>query len=361
MVKKASIVRLPPKSNLEILLARSAQASLVLLGLIGFIYALAAAEYILAPVTLGVVIGLMVGPVANKLEAHGLAPAFSASIVLLLFILTACLFLLALATPLSFWLDRLPLIWADLKLQLSEIKEPFEALNGMRDQLRELTGNEDVTVSVDEGMGVESVATLAPAFIGQILLFFASLYFFVATRHQTRTAILTLCFNRRLRWRVAHIFRDVEELVSRYLLSISIINVLEGAAVGVGLYLIGVPSAILWGSLAALTNFVVFIGPAVMVVVLLIVGLAEFDTLGGSLLPVVVYLCINLIEAQFVTPMVIGRTLAMNPFIVLLALVFWIWLWGPLGGFIAIPALLVVYAVIRNTVPGVNWGIDHSD
>ena len=95
--------------------------------------------------------------------------------------------------------------------------------------------------------------------------------------------------------------------------------------------------------------------------VLFMVGLAEFDSLAGSLLPVAVYLAINMLESQFVTPMVIGRTMTLNPFVVLLALIFWIWLWGPLGGFIAIPALLVVYAVIRNIVPGINWGVDDVD
>jgi len=183
----------------------------------------------------------------------------------------------------------------------------------------------------------------------------------VATRYQTRAAILRLCIGRRLRWRVAHIFREVEQLVSRYLLSITVINIAEGAAVGLALYLIGIPSALLWGAIAALTNFVVFIGPAIMVAILFMVGLAEFDTLGGSLLPVMVYLGINLLEAQFITPMVIGKTMTLNPFLVLLALIFWIWLWGPLGGFIAIPALLVVYAVIRNIVPGINWGVDGAE
>ena len=150
-------------------------------------------------------------------------------------------------------------------------------------------------------------------------------------------------------------------MVSRYLLSITVINIIEGAAVGVALYLIGIPSAPLWGALAALTNFVVFVGPVVMVAILFMVGLAEFDTLGASVLPVAVYLVINMLEAQFVTPMVIGRTMTLNPFVVVLALIFWIWLWGPLGGFIAIPALLVVYAVIRNIVPGINWGVDDID
>ena len=84
-------------------------------------------------------------------------------------------------------------------------------------------------------------------------------------------------------------------------------------------------------------------------------GLTEFDTLGGSLLPVAIYLAINTVEGQFVTPMVIGRAMTMNPFVVLLGLAFWIWMWGALGGFIAIPALLAIYAIVRNVLPGADW------
>ena len=125
--------------------------------------------------------------------------------------------------------------------------------------------------------------------IAQILIFLASLYFFVATRHETRAAILKLCFTRRLRWRVAHIFRDVETLVSRYLLSITLINVSEGIAVGVGFIAVGVPSAMLWGALAVVANFVVFLGPLSMTVLLFGVGLTEFDTLARRPIPPLIY------------------------------------------------------------------------
>jgi len=355
--KRAPIVRLPPKSGFEIVLTRAAQVSIVFMGTVAFFFALVVAEYILAPISLGIVIGLMLGPVANRLEARGLPSGATAIIIVLLFIVVLSLVAAAVVGPLSFWVDRLPQIWDNLRLQLTELKGPLESIKDMRNQLRDLTGGEGVTVSVDEGVGggVESVAAVAPAVIAQILLFFASLYFFVATRNKTRTAVLKLCFDRRLRWRVAHVFRDVERLVSRYLLSISLINIMEGVAVGIGLWLIGVPSAALWAAIAAVTNFVPFIGPAIMVVVLLGIGLTEFETFGGSLLPVAVYLSINVLEAQFVTPMVIGRTMTLNPFVVLLALVFWIWLWGPIGGFIAVPALLIGYAIVRNIVPGTAW------
>jgi predicted PurR-regulated permease PerM len=129
----------------------------------------------------------------------------------------------------------------------------------------------------------------------------------------------------------------------------------EGAVVGAGLYLVGVPSAALWGALAMVSNFIVFLGPLLMTIVLFAVGLTVFDTLAGALIPPLIYQVVNVLESQFVTPMVIGKTMTLNPFVVVLALVFWIWLWGPLGGFIAVPALLVAYAIISNTFPAADW------
>lgn len=357
--KQAPIVRLPPKSNIEILMTRSAQVAMIFVGFVALVFALYAAEFILAPIFLGVVIGLMLGPVATRLDMRGIPSGLSALLVLLLFLAIVASVAMMVATPLSFWVDRLPQLWSQLQRQLADLKGPMEALRNLREELKGVTGGEGVTVTVDEGVPVGSFATFAPAFAGQLLLFFASLYFFVATRRQTRETVLRLCFDRRMRWRVAHIFQDVESMVSRYLLSITVINLAEGALYGVALWIIGVPSAALWGVIAALANFVVFIGPACVAVLMFAVGLTEYDTLGASLIPVAVYLSLNTLEAQFVTPLAIGRAMTMNPFIVLLALAFWIWLWGPIGGFVAIPAVLIVYAVARNIVPGVDWLATH--
>jgi predicted PurR-regulated permease PerM len=297
----------------------------------------------------------MLGPLATRLEQRGLPPGLSAFIVFVLFIGLVGIFAAVVLTPLSLWVNQLPQIWQQLQSHLVQFQEPIASIGAAREELRKIVGGGGLTVSVDDGSPVESFATLAPALLAQILIFLASLYFFVATRHQTRAAILKLCFTRRLRWRVAHIFRDVEALVSRYLLSISLINVVEGVAVGVGLWLAGVPSAALWGALAVVSNFIVFLGPLLMTIVLFVVGLTEFDTIGGALVPPLIYQGINILESQFVTPMVVGRALTLNPFVVVLALVFWIWLWGALGGFIAVPALLICYAVIRNMFPGFQW------
>lgn len=352
---KPPIVRLPPRSNFEILLSRASQVAIVFVALIGLVVALKQGRFLLAPVALAVVIGLMFGPVATFLERRNLPPAVSALVVVLIFILAVAALALAVAQPLGFWIGRAPQIWEQLQSRLGELREPIAALQTFREELRAVAGGSELTVALEETSPLGSIAMMAPAIGAQILIFLAAFYFFVATRHETRAGILRLCLSRRLRWRTAHIFLDVERDVSTYLLSITAINVGLGVAVGLALWSIGVPSPALWGALAGLLNFVIYVGPAIMAVVLFAVGLATFDTLGASLVPPLTYLALNAVEAQFVTPMTIGRTLTLNPFVVFLALAFWLWIWGPLGGFIAIPALLIVNAAASNILPGMDW------
>ncbi|WP_053086081.1 AI-2E family transporter [Nitratireductor soli] len=340
--------------DLRAAFAYGAQAATIFVGLLAFLVMLHYARFLLAPISLAIIIGLMLGPIASRLEARNVPSSLAAIAVVLVFIVLVGTFLVAIAAPLASWAGKVPQIWSELQLQLSSLRQPLNTVKELQEQIRSATGGSKVTVSVEGGSTMADVAVLAPTLLAQLLLFFASLYFFVATRHQTRMAILKLCFDRRLRWRVAHIFRDVEYAVSDYLLSIAIINAGLGVAVGIALWLVGVPSPALWGAMAALLNFIIYIGPAVMAVVLFGVGLATFDTLTASFMPPLAYLALNAIEAQFVTPTVIGRRMTLNPFIVFLAIAFWLWMWGPIGGFIAIPALLVVYAIAGNILPGIE-------
>lgn len=356
-MKKMSVPTPPSKSDLDIALMRGAQVAVLFLGVLGFIAALQAGRFLFAPVALAVVVGLMLGPIALRLENRGVPPAFSAAAAVLIFLLVVCAVGGAIAAPLTTWAGRLPQIWSELQLQLTSLAEPLATVKSVREEIRSVTGGSEVTVSVDDGSTVQSMAVLAPTLLAQILVFFASLYFFLATRHDTRLIVLKLCSGRKLRRRVAHIFHDVEEFVANYLLAITLINAGLGLAVAVALWLLGVPSAALWGALAGVLNFVVYLGPAAMALILFGVGLASFDTFTGSLLPPLAYLAVNAVEAQFVTPLVIGRRMTLNPFLVFLAVSFWIWIWGPIGGFIAIPALVILFAIARNIVPGFEWGL----
>ena len=165
-IRKSSIVRLPAKSSFELFLVRGAQAAMMFVGVLALIFMLHAGEFILAPISLAIVIGLMLGPIATQLENHGVPAGVSAAFAVLVFVAVLCGLAFALASPLSLWSDRIPHIWEQLQAQLSQWRQPLDALRGAREELRGLMGGADLSVTVEDGSAVESMASFAPALIG---------------------------------------------------------------------------------------------------------------------------------------------------------------------------------------------------
>jgi predicted PurR-regulated permease PerM len=340
------------QSQFERVLNNAARLALVGIGFVVLLAVLQIGQVFLAPVSLAVVIGLMFGPVADRLEGWGVPPALSAGVVVLLLVGAIIGFAALFAVPLSDWIARAPLIWAKLQQQLANLKEPLESLSAFQAQIGSVLGNDEaMAVTVEDGSAVTSMAMLAPAILAQVAIFLASLYFFVATRDHIRMSVLSMCVTRRMRWRTAHIFRDVEAKVSQFLISVTIINLGTGTAVGIAMWALGMPSPLLWGAMAAVLNYVPYVGQAIMIAVLLAVGLGTQTELWAILLPVICFGAINFIEGQFLTPHLIGRTLTLNPFIIFLSITFWIWAWGPVGALVAVPSLLIGQSIIVHALP----------
>jgi predicted PurR-regulated permease PerM len=146
------------------------------------------------------------------------------------------------------------------------------------------------------------------------------------------------------------ICRQIQQHISTYLFSVSMINLVLGIAVGVSLYWAGLPNAAMWGAVAAVANFVPYFGPLAGVTAVAGVGLLAFDTVGRGLLPAGVYLLWHLLEADLVTPLLLGRRFKMNAFVIFVMLMFCGWLWGVLGTLLAMP-LLVTLNVVCSRVP----------
>jgi predicted PurR-regulated permease PerM len=313
---------------------------------------LALGKAILAPIALAMVVGLMFGPVADAMEHRGVPAALSAGVVVIGFL--ALLFVAALlfAQPASYWISRGPAMWEKLQAQLATLKGPLESVGAIQDQLKSALGADTaLTVKVQDGGPVQDMALMAPSILADALLFLAGLYFFLATRHHIRISVLSLCFSRRMRWRAAHIFRDVEAKVSRFLISAALINLGVGVATAIATFALGLPSPLLWGALAMVLNFIPYVGQAVMFVVLFAVGLGTQSNLVSITLPVIAYAAINLTADQIVFPHLVGRALTLNPFIIFVSIAFWLWIWGPMGGFIAVPTLLVLQSIIMHIFP----------
>lgn len=146
---------------------------------------------------------------------------------------------------------------------------------------------------------------------------------------------------------------DIERNVSRYLLTITLINFCLGLAVGAFLMAMGLDYPYIWGVLAFTLNFLPYLGGLVGAAMVGAYAIVAFDNIGYALLLPAGYVFLTAIEGQFLTPWLVGRRLEMNGVAVFLAVVLWGWLWGIPGALVAVP-LLVVFKVICDNVERLN-------
>jgi len=145
--------------------------------------------------------------------------------------------------------------------------------------------------------------------------------------------------------RAVEISHDIQQNISNYLFSVSMINIALGAVASGGLYFLGVPNAGMWGMLVALLNFVPYFGPVSGMALLTSVGLLTFETLWQAVLPPLWYLLLHLVESNLVTPVLLGRRFTLNPVVIFVSLIFWTWLWGVPGALLSVPILVSIKAV----------------
>ena len=182
------------------------------------------------------------------------------------------------------------------------------------------------------------------------MIFLGTLFFYLLGRIRVRRVFVVFFEARESRLRMLRIMNDIEHSLTRYLSIVAVINTAVGLTAFAIAYLVGLPSPIAWGVLGFLLNFIPYIGAFIMQLIMLGVGLVTFPTLGHALLGPAMYLVFTTLEGHFITPAIMGRQLTLNPLTVFLSLVFWTWLWGPIGAFLAVPLLIVMLVVASHLV-----------
>ncbi|WP_161555945.1 AI-2E family transporter [Mangrovicoccus ximenensis] len=184
----------------------------------------------------------------------------------------------------------------------------------------------------------------APQIAAQALVFLATLFFFILTRRQIYDWMGETFPSGREDLKTKDLLYWADVSVSRYFVTITGINAVLGCGVGLGLWALGIPSAPTWGMLAFLMNYLLYLGPVLFALSLLIAGFVTFDGI-LSYAPMAMYVAMNFTEGYFVTPTLLGHRLTLNPLLIFLTLTVWLWLWGPVGGIVALPLLVWVLAV----------------
>jgi predicted PurR-regulated permease PerM len=183
------------------------------------------------------------------------------------------------------------------------------------------------------------------------LLFFAALLFFLVGLGTLRSNAIALFSGRSAKLRFLKIMNDIEHNLAAYLTVVTCINAAVGAIVAAGAWILGIPSPAVFGILAAVLNYVPYVGPAVMVAALFGVGLITYPSLSHALVPPLAFIVLTATEGHFVTPTIVGRRLTLSPILVLLALAFWTWMWGPIGALLAAPLSIIGLVVFNHSFP----------
>ena len=328
-------------------LERLSRVSVIVLGVIGFFAALHALSGIFAPLALALVTGVVLSPISDFWERTGLSAAVGALASLVLVLAVAAGLALMFQPVIAELVQQAPKVWSDLQETIAVVRG---LLRGVADVTGEVSNaiapEASAAMASDTGASVPlpsvtDAVLAAPAILSQVLIFAGALFFFLLTRKELYDWAALNLSDHGERAQTALKLRSAERHVSQYFLTITMINAGLGGACALAFQAIGLSGAVLWGVLAFLMNFIVYLGPAVFVVALLFAGVAAFDG-GMALLPAASFVLINGIEGQFVTPALVGRNLSVNPLLVFLSLIFGIWLWGAIGGIVAIPLLLWV-------------------
>jgi predicted PurR-regulated permease PerM len=337
---------LDSKSNVWVSAGHGAIVGIFLLLFGAFLYV---GRPILLPIFAAAVLALTLAPVIKAAKRFGIPTWVPAILILLLGLGFVSLAAMALARPVSEWIGRAPEIGASVRDKLAVLDEPMAALHQLESSL--FGDNGGLNVSMPASTVVLPVVAFVTPAAGELLVFFTTLLFFLIGEIELRNQLVALFGDRDSKLRFLKIMRDIEHNLAGYLAVVTIVNICVACIVSLGAWLIGLPNPLIFGFLAGLLNYVPYIGPAVMVVVLFGVGLVTFPSLAQALVAPLGLVALTTLEGHVITPTIIGRRLTLNPLLVFLALAFWTWMWGPLGALLAVPLSIIGLVIVNHLFP----------
>jgi predicted PurR-regulated permease PerM len=324
----------------------AAQSATIGMFIILLVVALSLARPVLLPVASAFVVTMMLGPLSARAERYKI-PSLVSAIVLWLLVIAVCYgVIILLGAPAVDWIGKAPEIGRSVQEKLHVLDRPLAALQEMRDAL--LPSDKKGSLGVDIMSFVQPALLVVTPAIGQTFIFFGTLFFMLLGRSQLRRVVVAFFDEREARLRTLKIMNDIEHNLTGYLSVVAVINVAVGICGGVAAWVAGLPDPLAWAVLGFILNFIPYIGALIVEVAMFMVGLVTFPTLTHALLAPLLFLALATLEGHFVTPSIIGHRLTLNPLTVFLSLVFWTWLWGPVGAFLAVPLLIMALVVIGH-------------
>ena len=329
----------------------------LVLATLAVLFATWAAREVLVPVLLAMFLALIASPLLRGMRRLHIPNFLGALLLLAAGLVLAVMLGRQLAAPAAEWMQQLPSELQVLAPKLQQVTAPMQqASEAAANVARAADGNAQQVevVAVREEDPWERLAA-TPRMALSVLAVVLLTFFFMVYGERLQRHALALMPHRYQKRVTLEILQGLEREVSRYILTITLINTALGLAVAAALYLIGLslPNALLWGTLVALLNYAPYVGAFIAATALLMMGLIVWDEIGRSLLPVAAYLVLQGIEGQLVTPVVVGQRMALSPLLLVLSLMLFGFLWGFIGLLLAVP-LLVCAKMVLGRIEGME-------
>jgi len=320
--------------------------SIALKGLfiISLFYTLYFARDLIIPFVLALLLTFLLRPVVRALTHRRIPALMGAALVILVLVGGIGYGIMKVSKPAVEWIDKLPGSLQQMEMKVGFLRKSAERLNRAVEEVKRITrlgseGRPEVEIRTP---GItDAVLTGSQAIVIKSSVMFILLYFLLASEDLFLRKSLRLFPVLSKKREVVRISREVEHHISRYLYTVTVINALLGICVGTGMYLIGMPNAVLWGVMAGCLVFIPYLGPVTGITIVTVVAFLTFDSIGRALLAPGIYIAIETIQGQVVTPVVLGFRFALNPVVIFVWLIFWGWMWGIIGTLLAFPMLTV--------------------
>ncbi|MET3928758.1 AI-2E family transporter [Lysobacter soli] len=339
---------------------RSSSAALVLATLaVGF--TLWAAQELVLPILLAMFFALIGNPIIRGLQRVYVPRFIGALIVLLGGLFAAGALGNQLIEPAGEWVRQVPREMKQVAPKLRDLYKPMLDANKAAQNIARAAGGESTSRPVQvirtEANEPYKVLTATPRRIASVLAVVLLTFFFMVYGEQLQRNALALLPTRQQKKLTVEILTSIERAISRYVLTITVINTCLGLALSGALYWLGVPmqEALLWGTMAAILNFAPYVGPLIGIIIMLLMGFVAFDDLWPSLLPAGIYLALHTLEGQIITPIILGHSMRLSPLVLILALMVFGWLWGIIGLLLAVPLLVCVKLVLARVEGLTGW------
>jgi predicted PurR-regulated permease PerM len=364
-VENRAVATAPPAAaeeddRAELVLPRDPKS--IFLGGLFFLAAFTAlyvARDVVLPIMVAFVLKLLLQPAIRSLQKIYVPRAMSAVLVIAVVIVAFFGFFAMLSAPASNWAGKLADGIPRLEEHLSILTRPLDTMRQVLHQAEKVAEEptDGATPVKVKSAGIASALFSATwTALAGILTTLLLLFFLLVTGDLFLRRLVEALPTFQKKRQAVDIAQKLEEDISIYLVTITLLNAAVGVATGLTMYFIGLADPFLWGALAFLLNYVLILGPCAGIVIFALAGLLTFDSLSMAMLPPLLYLLIHILEGELITPLLLARRFTLNPVLVIVSLIFWFWMWGVMGAIVAVPILAVTKIICDRIEPLRGFG-----